>query len=196
MSFIRRRPGRHGLENDLRRNRPEPRKDFVSGLEARVSADRPARSGARARIGLAGALTAGLLVAASVFGGIGYAASNVSHAAHAGAAVLTFSPHKVGSVSAAADQYGKVTVCHNGHEISVAKGALASHLAQGDTLGPCPVFAPPVRGTAGNDVLDLRRSRVNNVIIDLGGNNVVRTNNKANRVLLGKGHDIVTTGRG
>src|SRR4051794_13714815 len=196
MSFIRRRPGRDGLENDLRRNRPEPRADFVRGLEARISADAPARRGARARIGLPGALTAALLVVASVFGGIGYAASSVSHAAHSVAAVFTFSPHKVGSVSAAADQYGKVTLCHNGHEITVSKDAVPSHLAQGDTPGPCPVFAPPVHGTAANDRLDLSKSRVNSVIVDTQGNNTIKTNNRSNHVTTGSGSDVIDTGKG
>jgi Ca2+-binding RTX toxin-like protein len=196
MSFIRRRPGRDGLENDLRRYRPEPREDFVRELSARVAADRPARSGARARVGLAGVLTAGLLVAASVFGGIGYAASSVSHAAHAVAAVFTFSPHKVGTVSAAADQYGKVTLCHNGHEITVSPDAVPAHLAQGDTPGPCPVFAPPIHGTAANDTLDLSRSRANSVIVDTQGSNTIKTGNGNNRVTTGKGNDVITTGRG
>jgi hypothetical protein len=32
----------------------------------------------------------------------------------------------------------KVTLCHNGHTITVAASAVAAHLAQGDTLGACP----------------------------------------------------------
>jgi hypothetical protein len=31
----------------------------------------------------------------------------------------------------------KVTLCHQGHTIVVAEPAVAAHLAQGDTLGPC-----------------------------------------------------------
>jgi hypothetical protein len=196
MSFIRRRPGRDGLENDLRRNRPEPREDFVRGLEARISADAPARRGARARIGLAGALTAALLVVASIFGGISYAASSVTHAAHSVAAVFTFSAHKVGSVSAAADQYGKVTLCHNGHEINVSKKAVPAHLAHGDTIGACPVFAPPVHGTAANDTLDLSKSRANSMIVDTKGDNTIKTNNRNNHITTGAGNDVIATGTG
>ena len=32
----------------------------------------------------------------------------------------------------------KVTICHNGHSISVAPQAIRAHLAHGDTPGPCP----------------------------------------------------------
>ena len=32
----------------------------------------------------------------------------------------------------------KVTLCHNGHSITVAQAAVPAHQAHGDTLGPCP----------------------------------------------------------
>ena len=31
----------------------------------------------------------------------------------------------------------KVTLCHNGHNITVSENAVPAHLAHGDTLGPC-----------------------------------------------------------
>ena len=31
----------------------------------------------------------------------------------------------------------KVTICHNGHMLSVPEFAVSAHLAHGDTLGPC-----------------------------------------------------------
>ena len=31
----------------------------------------------------------------------------------------------------------KVTICHNGHEITVNEEAVAKHIAHGDTIGPC-----------------------------------------------------------
>ncbi|NJN05192.1 MAG: hypothetical protein HC814_00585 [Rhodobacteraceae bacterium] len=31
----------------------------------------------------------------------------------------------------------KVTICHNGHSITVAQSAVPAHLAHGDTIGPC-----------------------------------------------------------
>src|SRR4051794_40222362 len=37
----------------------------------------------------------------------------------------------------------KVTLCHNGQTIKVGKAAVASHLAQGDYLGPCRQTCPP-----------------------------------------------------
>jgi hypothetical protein len=198
MSFFRRRHA-DSLESDLRRHRPEPREDFVRSLEARIAAERtpaPSSRGARGRFGLAVALTAALLVVAAVMGGVGYAASSVGHAAHAVAVVFKFSPHTVGQVSAAADQYGKVTVCHRGHEISVSQDALAAHLAQGDTIGKCPVYAPPVQGTAGNDSINLKNSRANSVIVDTKGDNTIVTNNKDNKVTTGAGNDKITTGKG
>ncbi len=199
MSMFRRRHA-DSLETELRRNRPEPREDFVRQLEARIAADRtpaPSRRGAGRRLGLAVALTAALLAVAAVMGGVSYAASSVSHAAHAVAVVFKFTPHEVGSISsAAADQYGKVTLCHNGHEITVAQQAVPAHLAQGDTIGKCPVFAPPVLGTAADDTLDLSKTRANAVIVDRKGNNTIETNNRDNKVTTGAGADRITTGTG
>ncbi|MES1248212.1 MAG: calcium-binding protein [Actinomycetota bacterium] len=200
MSLFRRRPA-DSLENDLRRHRPEPREDFVRSLEARIAADRrpsPRSTGLRSRVALAGGLTALLLVVAAAFGGYGYASSALVHSGRVinDAVHLNFSPHTVGSVSAAADQYSKVTLCHQGHEISVAQAAVPAHLAQGDTIGSCPVFAPPVQGSSGDDTLNLSKSRVNAVVIDLKGDNTIVTNNKDNKVTTGTGNDTITTGKG
>ena len=198
MSIFRRRHA-DSLESELRRHRPEPREDFVRELEARIAADRtpaPSRRGATRRLGLAVALTAALLVVAAAMGGISYAASSVSHAAHAVAVAFKFSPHNVGQISAAVDQYSKVTLCHNGHEISVAQSAVPAHLAQGDTLGACPVFAPPVIGTAGNDTLDLKSSRKNSVVVDRRGSNTIETGAGSDKITTGKGNDVINPGRG
>jgi hypothetical protein len=189
------------LETDLRRYRPEPRQEFVRELEARIAADRrpaPRSTGLRGRVALAGTLTAALLVVAAVFGGYGYASSALVHSGKviADAVQLNFSPHNVGNVSAADAQYGKVTVCHQGHEITISQSALAAHLAQGDTQGKCPVFAPPIQGTAANDTLNLSRSRVNAVVVDLRGDNTIVTNNKDNKITTGTGNDKITTGKG
>jgi hypothetical protein len=200
MSLFRRRHA-DSLETELRRNRPEPREDFVHELEARIAADRrpaPRSSSFRGRVGLAGALTAAMLVLAAVFGGYGYASSALVHSgkAIANAVQLKFTPHNVGNVSAAADQYSKVTLCHRGHEITVSQNAVPAHLAQGDTIGKCPVFAPPIQGTAADDTLNLSKSRANAVVIDLKGDNTITTNNKDNKVTTGTGDDKITTGKG
>src|SRR5579884_2561192 len=130
------RPTRR-LEADLRRHRPEPRAAFMRALERDLT---PPRASFRARAGLALVVTAGLVAALTAFGGIGYATSGAVHAVRAVARVvqLDFRPHKLGTVNAAADQYGNVTLCHNGHAIQVAPAAVPAHLAQGDTFGPCP----------------------------------------------------------
>ena len=31
----------------------------------------------------------------------------------------------------------KVTLCHNGHEITIDESAVAAHLCHGDTIGEC-----------------------------------------------------------
>jgi hypothetical protein len=78
MSF-RRRGDRLGRE--LRAQRPEPRADFLHMLEDGIGRklDRR-RAGVRFRLGLAGALTVGLVTALGSFGGLGYAATGVGHA--------------------------------------------------------------------------------------------------------------------
>jgi hypothetical protein len=195
MSVIRRRHA-ESLETALRRNRPEPRVDFVRALEARISADAPARRRtARARFGLAGALTAAMLVVLGAFGGVSYAAGRVTHAAHQLAAVITFAPHAVGNVSAAADQYSRVTLCHNGREVTVAASGIAAHLAHGDTQGKCPAYAPPILPAPGA-TLDLSGSLKNSIILAPKGDNTIKTNNEDNKVTTGTGSDVITTGTG
>jgi hypothetical protein len=85
-----------------------------------------------------------MLVGLASVGGIGYAASTANHTWHVTKRAVStnhkqalFSP--ASKNSPARDQYvvQKVTLCHNGHTISVAQPAVAAHLAQGDTLGPC-----------------------------------------------------------
>ena len=41
-------------------------------------------------------------------------------------------------VAAAYGPNDKVTICHNGHEITVSRNAQDAHLGHGDTLGTCP----------------------------------------------------------
>jgi hypothetical protein len=45
-----------------------------------------------------------------------------------------------GAASVVAAAYGphdKVTLCHNGHEITVSMNAQNAHVAHGDSIGPC-----------------------------------------------------------
>lgn len=45
----------------------------------------------------------------------------------------------------------RVTICHNGTTLSVAEPAVASHLAHGDTLGPCDPNPGPGDNPNGNN---------------------------------------------
>ncbi len=65
------------LEVELRANRPEPRADFVQSVARRVQADRRSRAPRPLRPALAGGLSALTLVAFTMAGGLGYAASGV-----------------------------------------------------------------------------------------------------------------------
>jgi len=54
-------------------------------------------------------------------------------------ALLTFSVFAFAPTALAC---AKVTVCHNGHTITIDQSALPAHLRQGDTLGACPTPTP------------------------------------------------------
>ena len=148
---------RDRLERSLRDGRPQPRQQVVDSISARVSS-RPSPRPARLRLSLAGAFTAVLVVALSAFGGLGYAATAVGHAADSAAHFVSPPPHdphgsgnapsQNGSsgqgeasgsgASSAQGEYGhKVVVCHNGGEISIDESAMGAHLALGDTPGAC-----------------------------------------------------------
>ena len=157
---------RDALERRLRDGRPQPRQQVVDSISALVSS-RPNPRPAKLRLGLAGAFTAVFVVSLAAFGGLGYAATAVSHAANSAAHFVSPPQHDpsdngnagpsqkgnsgpgsnqgVGNgASSAEGQYGqKVDVCHNGVEISIDSSALGAHLAVGDTLGACPPGDPP-----------------------------------------------------
>ena len=95
------------LEAELRASRPEPSREFVHQLEARVRNDgRQARRGSF-RVAFAGALTAGVLTALASGGVLGYAADGAGQAVSKAKRIVQV--HGVTQVhkSAARDQYGK-----------------------------------------------------------------------------------------
>lgn len=96
-----------GLEAELRANRPEPSRELVHQLEARVRQDGRQARGSSFRVAFAGALSVGVLTALASGGVLGYAANGAGQAVTKAARVVHV--HGVTHVhkSAARDQYGK-----------------------------------------------------------------------------------------
>ena len=95
-----------GLEAELRANRPEPSRELVHQLEARVRQDgRQARGGMR--IAVVTSIVVGLLASLGSVGGLGYAATGAGHAVAKARRIVH--QHGVTQVhkSAARDQYAK-----------------------------------------------------------------------------------------
>jgi hypothetical protein len=150
----------------LESERPQPSDEFMRAMKGRLESERVTRPRGW-RLAFAGGLTALLVLAFALTGGIGYAASAVKDST---SAVTTFvaGPSKADKAkkagkpavqgsnvttsargnqsSSARNQYQeKVVICHippgepeNAHTISVSPNAVPAHLAHGDTLGPCP----------------------------------------------------------
>jgi hypothetical protein len=134
---------RHGdrLERDLRANRPEPSADFMQALESKVAGKAYRRPGRPIRLGLAAALTAGMLVAVGAFGGFSYAATGVSHAVTAATHVVAPAHHaapalKRTPLTSAQAQY-LVAMCFLRHTIYVDSHAVRILERLGATVGPC-----------------------------------------------------------
>jgi len=134
-------------------NRPAPPPRLVDTVLRQFGTATPSRQRSSFRLGLAAAVSVGMLVALSALGGLGYAASSVQHAVRAAVQVVGPStPQRADqpTLNAAAAQYGqKVTICHvtpNGkqHTVSISQSAAASFLAHHpkDYLGPCGAFRP------------------------------------------------------
>jgi len=128
------------LERELRSQRPEPRDELVRSIEGRIADSRP-RTHRPFRLGLAAALTVGMLAALASFGGLGYAATGVTHAVKA--ATHAVAPqHQAAPVvkkqplSSAQAQY-LVAMCFLRHTIYVDSHAVRILLALGAKLGPC-----------------------------------------------------------
>jgi hypothetical protein len=132
--------GHDHLGSELRANRPEPSSAFLEAVSERITADsRPTRLRTASRLSFAGAITVLMLGTLASFGGLGYAASSTKGAFVAVKRVVAPSQPQSARNTAAADQYQpqKITICHKGHTITIAKAALPAHLRHGDTIGPC-----------------------------------------------------------
>ena len=95
-----------GLEAELRANRPEPSRELVHQLEARVRQDgRQARG--TFRVAFVSAIVVGMLAALGSVGGLGYAATGAGQAVNKAKRIVH--QHGVTQVhkSAARDQYSK-----------------------------------------------------------------------------------------
>lgn len=102
--------GRHegrDLESELRAARPEPRREFVNALEARVRQDGRATSRGGFRVAFVGALTACMLFALASVGGLGYAASSLNDVAVTAKRIVKKKGPKIIKKSSAKSQYGK-----------------------------------------------------------------------------------------
>jgi hypothetical protein len=165
-NFIGRNRGNDDLERRLRRDRPEPRPEFLAMLSDRIG-DRPRqRRRVGARLALVGAVSAVMLIAMSAVGGLSYAATAVQSVASVAKAVIVAPASKVVVPAAKSDnkqsgdsgnagnqsshkddkgdkgddkEYGhKEKMCHKKNTIDVDSNAVPAHLAQGDTRGECP----------------------------------------------------------
>jgi hypothetical protein len=145
MSFWNRRDE---LERRLRAERPQPPGELVDALETRIHDSRYRRPGRVLRTGVAVAVSGGMLAALAGFGGLGYAATGVSHAVKS--AVHVVAPaHKSGpatALSSAKAQY-KVQMCLHGHTISVDSHAVGGLTNAGATPGACSggAFTPATK---------------------------------------------------
>ncbi|MDE3191244.1 MAG: hypothetical protein KGL94_10560, partial [Acidobacteriota bacterium] len=133
------------LERELRAHRPEPRRELVDEIARMVAGERRRAGGRAARLGVAAALTAGMLGVLGAFGGLSYAANGVTNAVTA--AVHLVAPAKpvklipAGSQSSAMAQY-KVTLCFHGHTIDVDSHAVDALVSAGATQGACHGVPP------------------------------------------------------
>ena len=129
------------LERELREQRPQPRAEFMRAIEDKVDGKAYRRSGRPMRLGLAAALTVAMLTALAAFGGLGYAATGVTHAVQAATHVVAPTHHaaptlKAAPLSSAQAQY-LVAMCFLHHTIYVDSHAARILERLGAKLGPC-----------------------------------------------------------
>ena len=144
---------RDRLERELRAERPAPRAGFLHALESRIVGEGHGRSAGRVRIGLAVALAVGMFSALGAFGGLGYAATGVTHAVQAATHVVAPAHHaapvvKSQPLSSARAQY-LVAMCFFRHTIYVDSRAARILRLLGAKDGPCKGHrrTPPARTT-------------------------------------------------
>jgi len=128
------------LERELRSQRPEPRDELVRSIEGRIGESRR-KTYRPFRLGLAAALTVGMLVALASFGGLSYAATGVTHAVkaatHAVAPQKQAAPKLVSHPLSSAQAQYLVAMCFLRHTIYVDSRAARILERLGAKLGPC-----------------------------------------------------------
>ena len=148
------------LERELRRNRPQPRDEFVQMLSKRVERESRLGRSLRSRIAGVAVASAVMLAAVGAFGGIGYAANGVKDVVKVAKSVVVAAKgdaKKSGGDNKGGNdnkgkgddggkpddkQYGhKKKICHepgpHQRTIEVGNDAVPAHLAHGDYLGEC-----------------------------------------------------------
>lgn len=168
------------LERELRAQRPDPPTDFLHSLESRILGERLRQPARRLRLGLAAALTVGLIAALGAFGGLSYAATGVTHAVQAATHVVA-PAHKAAPVqktqplSSAQAQY-LVAMCFFHHTIYVDSRVARLLERFGATLGPCKGHrrTPPAR----TKVICIKGHNIRVTVTD--GNALIKAR-KANR---------------
>ena len=151
------------LERELRAQRPEPRAEFLHALESRVDGKAYRRPARPLRLGLAAALTVGMLTALAAFGGLELRGHR-RHARRPGRdprrRARSTRPRpvvKAQPLSSAQAQY-LVAMCFLRHTIYVDSRAARILRALGATDGPCkggrrtPPAATTVVCVKGNNV--------------------------------------------
>jgi hypothetical protein len=98
------------VEAALRRNRPEPRDEFVTSLAEHVRSE-PRRARTGLRVAVAGVLTIAMLAALAPVGALGYASSAAKGVVSAAARVAAVRAKPTMVSSPARDQYKKPKTC-------------------------------------------------------------------------------------
>jgi hypothetical protein len=118
------------VEEELRRNKPEPRSEFVASLAEHVRTDRrTARAGMR--VALAGALTVALLAALAPVGALGSAGSAAKGIVNAATRVVATQARPVAHHTPAGNQYNKKKTCPKGTKKRGSKCIKAKRATKG-----------------------------------------------------------------